>query len=83
MYKKSVFRYCCFVLIFSFITLLVTPLITSIMYIKSGEDIIRFGVMTGLIAVAGMFVSFMGAYTLYRQEHLLKNGPDENEENGN
>lgn len=81
MYKKSVFRYCCFVLIFSFITLLVTPLITSIMYIKSGEDIIRFGVMTGIIAAAGMFVSFMGAYTLYRQEHPFKN-EDENEENG-
>ncbi|GMQ60358.1 hypothetical protein AN1V17_47580 [Vallitalea sediminicola] len=53
------------------------------MYIKSGEDIIRFGVMTGIIAVAGMFVSFMGAYTLYRQEHPFKNESVENEDNGN
>ncbi|QUH28279.1 hypothetical protein [Vallitalea guaymasensis] len=81
MYKKNIFHYCCYVLIFSFVILLLTPFITCLMYIKSGEDVIGFGVMTGIIAVAGMFVSFMGAYTLYRQEHPLKNNDsDEDQE---
>lgn len=57
MYKKNIFHYCCYVLIFSFVILLLTPFITCLMYIKSGEDVIGFGVMTGIIAVAGMFVN--------------------------
>ncbi|GKX27914.1 hypothetical protein SH1V18_03940 [Vallitalea longa] len=73
MYKKQVFRYSCFAFIFSFIVLLFTPFITgflsnSIDYTEAN----KYGLATGVIAFFGGLISFLIAYSIYRQEHPVQ-----------
>lgn len=77
MFIKSAFHYSCIALLISFIALLSTPFITFLMYEKSGfnDEIISFGVTTGVFAAIGMVISFQFAYALYK-----KNPTDNTEE---